>query len=221
MAPRPDRVRAGEPRSGDPPRGGRRASAAVIATGRSDYPNQINNVLCFPGIFRGALDAGATTITEGMKLAAAEAIAAAVGDDELAPDYVVPSVFDKRVSRLVADASAGAAVATTVSCAPVFGRDLSADAVDAVTFDYWNTLVSRARYRGLRTVAAPSGSSAVLRRFELEVDGCAAARGVRRDGCEPVTSTGSTTSSTTPSQASAEVARAARDRGRSRKCRTP
>ena len=87
-----------------------RGRAAVIATGRSDYPNQINNVLCFPGIFRGALDAGATSITENMKLAAADAIASAVGEDELAPDFVIPSVFDKRVSRLVADASAGAAV---------------------------------------------------------------------------------------------------------------
>ena len=84
--------------------------AAVIATGRSDFPNQINNVLCFPGIFRGALDAGATTITEGMKLAAADAIASAVGDDELAPDFIIPSVFDKRVARLVAQAAAEAAV---------------------------------------------------------------------------------------------------------------
>jgi malate dehydrogenase (oxaloacetate-decarboxylating) len=84
--------------------------AAVIATGRSDYPNQINNVLCFPGIFRGALDAGATQITEGMKLAAADAIASAVGPDELAPDFIIPSVFDKRVATLVAEASAAAAV---------------------------------------------------------------------------------------------------------------
>jgi malate dehydrogenase (oxaloacetate-decarboxylating) len=91
-----------------------RGRAAVIATGRSDYPNQINNVLCFPGIFRGALDAGATAITENMKLAAAEAIASAVGDDELAPDFVIPSVFDKRVSRLVADAAAGAALSDGV-----------------------------------------------------------------------------------------------------------
>jgi malate dehydrogenase (oxaloacetate-decarboxylating) len=87
-----------------------RGRAAVIATGRSDYPNQINNVLCFPGIFRGALDAGATAITENMKLAAADAIASAVDDTELAPHFVIPSVFDKRVSRLVADAAAGAAV---------------------------------------------------------------------------------------------------------------
>ena len=84
--------------------------AAVIATGRSDFPNQINNVLCFPGIFRGALDAGATTITEGMKLAAAEAIASAVGEDELAADFIIPSVFDKRVVTLVAKAAADAAV---------------------------------------------------------------------------------------------------------------
>ena len=72
--------------------------AAVIATGRSDYPNQINNVLAFPGIFRGALDAGATTITEGMKLAAAKAIAAGVSDDELAADFIIPSVFDPAVA---------------------------------------------------------------------------------------------------------------------------
>jgi malate dehydrogenase (oxaloacetate-decarboxylating) len=84
--------------------------AAVVATGRSDFPNQINNVLCFPGLFRGALDAGATTVTEGMKLAAATAIAAAVGDDRLSPTFVVPSVFDKHVSELVAEAVAKAAV---------------------------------------------------------------------------------------------------------------
>jgi malate dehydrogenase (oxaloacetate-decarboxylating) len=76
--------------------------AAVIATGRSDYPNQINNVLCFPGIFRGALDAGARTITENMKLAAADAIARTVLDSELSPSYIVPSVFNKKVVELVA-----------------------------------------------------------------------------------------------------------------------
>jgi malate dehydrogenase (oxaloacetate-decarboxylating) len=84
--------------------------AAVIATGRSDFPNQINNVLCFPGIFRGALDAGATSITEGMKLAAANAIASAVDENDLAPDFIIPSVFDKRVVDLVAEAAANAAV---------------------------------------------------------------------------------------------------------------
>jgi malate dehydrogenase (oxaloacetate-decarboxylating) len=79
--------------------------AAVVATGRSDLPNQINNVLAFPGVFRGAIDAGATAITEEMKLAAAEAIAGVVGDD-LAPGYVVPSPLDRRVAPAVAEAVA-------------------------------------------------------------------------------------------------------------------
>jgi len=89
--------------------------AAVIATGRSDYPNQINNVLAFPGIFRGALDAGATSITEGMKLAAATAIASAVPSDELAADFIVPSVFDKRVVEFVTRAVADQAVVEGVT----------------------------------------------------------------------------------------------------------
>ena len=80
---RADRVRHGQPRAGDPARGRPTGLAAVMATGRSDFPNQINNVLAFPGIFRGALDAGATTITEDMKVAAADAIAA-VGSRERA-----------------------------------------------------------------------------------------------------------------------------------------
>jgi malate dehydrogenase (oxaloacetate-decarboxylating) len=87
--------------------------AAVIATGRSDYPNQINNVLAFPGIFRGALDVAATSITEGMKLAAARAIAEVVGD-EVRPDFIIPSVFDTRVGPLVAEYVAEAAVAEGV-----------------------------------------------------------------------------------------------------------
>jgi malate dehydrogenase (oxaloacetate-decarboxylating) len=82
---------------------------AVMATGRSDYPNQINNVLCFPGIFRGALDAGATAITENMKLAAADAIAAAVPSDDLRPEEIVPSVFNLGVGPSVAAAVAAAA----------------------------------------------------------------------------------------------------------------
>ncbi|MBA2506491.1 MAG: NAD-dependent malic enzyme [Thermoleophilaceae bacterium] len=76
----------------------------VMATGRSDYPNQINNVLAFPGVFRGAFDARATKITEEMKLAAAQGIAQVVGDDELAEDYIVPSVFNRDVSPAVAAA---------------------------------------------------------------------------------------------------------------------
>ncbi|HVV20719.1 MAG TPA: malic enzyme-like NAD(P)-binding protein [Pseudonocardiaceae bacterium] len=87
--------------------------AAVVATGRSDFPNQINNVLAFPGIFRGALDAGATAITERMKLAAADAIAAVAADD-LAVDRIVPSPFDPRVAPEVAAAVAAAAVADGV-----------------------------------------------------------------------------------------------------------
>ena len=82
--------------------------ARVVATGRSDFPNQINNVLAFPGIFRGAFDARATAITEGMKLAAADALAAIVGDD-LAEDLVIPSPFDPRVAPTVAAAVAEAA----------------------------------------------------------------------------------------------------------------
>ena len=82
--------------------------AAVVATGRSDLPNQINNVLAFPGVFRGAIDAGATSITEEMKLAAAEAIAGVVGDD-LRPDHIVPSPLDRRVAVAVAEAVAACA----------------------------------------------------------------------------------------------------------------
>jgi len=82
--------------------------ARVVATGRSDYPNQINNVLAFPGVFRGAFDVQATSITEEMKLAAAEALAAVVGDD-LREDYVIPSVFDERVAPAVTAAVSQAA----------------------------------------------------------------------------------------------------------------
>ncbi len=88
---------------------------AVMATGRSDYPNQINNVLCFPGIFRGALDAGATRITESMKLAAADAIAAAVAPGQLQAEEVVPSVFAPGVSAAVANAVGAAARADGVT----------------------------------------------------------------------------------------------------------
>lgn len=84
--------------------------AAVIATGRSDFPNQVNNLLAFPGIFRGALDVRARRITEKMKLAAAFAIAEIVTDDELSADYVIPSVFDVRVVDAVAKAVASAAI---------------------------------------------------------------------------------------------------------------
>ncbi len=84
----------------------KKGGAAVVATGRSDFPNQINNVLVFPGIFRGALDARATAITEEMKRAAAVAIASIVSDDELSPDYIIPDAFNPRVAEVVAAAVA-------------------------------------------------------------------------------------------------------------------
>ena len=91
-----------------------RKYAAIVATGRSDFPNQINNVLAFPGVFRGALDAGARRITEGMKLAAADAILSVVAD-ELSVDKIVPSPLDPRVEPAVAEAVAAAAKAEGVA----------------------------------------------------------------------------------------------------------
>jgi malate dehydrogenase (oxaloacetate-decarboxylating) len=88
---------------------------AIVATGRSDYPNQINNVLAFPGVFRGALDVRARTINEDMKAAAARAIAGVIAPDELHPEYIVPSVFNRAVAPAVAEAVATAAVATGVA----------------------------------------------------------------------------------------------------------
>ena len=92
--------------------------AAVVATGRSDFPNQINNVLAFPGIFRGALDVQATRITKAMQLAAADAIASVILD-QLAPDHIVPSPFDRRVGATVADAVARVAIADGVARKPL------------------------------------------------------------------------------------------------------
>jgi malate dehydrogenase (oxaloacetate-decarboxylating) len=89
--------------------------AAVVASGRSDFPNQINNVLAFPGVFRGALDVRAREITAEMEHAAAEAIAAIVKPDELSSDYIVPSVFDRRVAHGVAAGVAAAAVQSGVA----------------------------------------------------------------------------------------------------------
>ncbi|HSP56305.1 MAG TPA: NAD-dependent malic enzyme, partial [Dehalococcoidia bacterium] len=89
--------------------------ARIIATGRYDYPNQINNVLCFPGLFRGVLDSRAREINDEMKLDAAHAIAEVVGKRELHDDYIIPSVFDKRVARNVARAVVKAAQRTEVA----------------------------------------------------------------------------------------------------------
>ena len=83
--------------------------AAVVSTGRSDFPNQINNVLAFPGIFRGAFDVRASDINEEMKMAAAKALAELISEDELSADYIIPKAFDKRVGPAVAKAVAEAA----------------------------------------------------------------------------------------------------------------
>ena len=91
------------------------AGAAVVGTGRSDFPNQINNVLAFPGIFRGALDVRARDINDEMKVAAAYAIASLVSDEELNPEYIIPNAFDERVGKTVAEAVKAAAVKTGVN----------------------------------------------------------------------------------------------------------
>jgi malate dehydrogenase (oxaloacetate-decarboxylating) len=92
-----------------------RGDVAIMATGRSDYPNQINNVLAFPGVFKGALEVRARSINEEMKLAAAQAIAAVIPADELHADYIIPSVFNRRVAETVAEAVANAAVTSGVA----------------------------------------------------------------------------------------------------------
>jgi malate dehydrogenase (oxaloacetate-decarboxylating) len=103
----------------------------VMATGRSDYPNQINNVLAFPGVFRGALDVRAPAITEEMKLAAARGIAETIEDDELDEDYIIPSVFNRDVSRAVASAvgEVGAREAAPEPEQPTVERAAIADTV--------------------------------------------------------------------------------------------
>lgn len=88
----------------------RAAGARVVGTGRSDYPNQVNNILAFPGIFKGALEANATKITDEIKLAAARGIASLISDEELTEEHVIPNAFDSRVSRVVADAVAKCAM---------------------------------------------------------------------------------------------------------------
>jgi malate dehydrogenase (oxaloacetate-decarboxylating) len=87
----------------------------IMATGRSDYPNQINNVLAFPGVFRGALDVRARQITESMKLAAARAIADILPEDELTEDYIIPSVFNREVAPAVASAVAKASLEASLA----------------------------------------------------------------------------------------------------------
>ena len=93
----------------------KKAGAAVVGTGRSDFPNQINNVLAFPGIFRGALDVRASDINDEMKIAAAKAIASFVTDDKLSAEYIIPSALDRNVAKAVAEAVAEAARRTGVA----------------------------------------------------------------------------------------------------------
>jgi malate dehydrogenase (oxaloacetate-decarboxylating) len=93
----------------------KRAGARIVGTGRSDYPNQVNNVLAFPGIFKGALGVRASSINEEMKLAAANALAGLIADDELTEDYIIPKAFDKRVAPAVSKAVAKAAIDTGVA----------------------------------------------------------------------------------------------------------
>ncbi|ADH98857.1 NAD(P)-dependent malic enzyme [Salisediminibacterium selenitireducens] len=112
------------------PEDAKAAGASVIGTGRSDFPNQVNNVLAFPGIFRGALDVFATHINEEMKIAAVNAIAGLVGDNEVNTDYVIPNPFDKRVAPAVAKAVAIAAMETGVA-----RRKVDPDAVEKKTYD--------------------------------------------------------------------------------------
>lgn len=97
------------------PKDAKEAGAKIIGTGRSDFPNQINNVLAFPGIFRGALDVRASDINEEMKIAAAYAIANSVTDEDLSPDYIIPKAFDLKVQKMVAEAVKEAAIKSGVA----------------------------------------------------------------------------------------------------------
>jgi len=97
------------------PEDAKAGGAAVVSTGRSDYPNQVNNVLAFPGIFRGTFDVRASDINEEMKMAAAMAIADLISDEELNADYIIPAAFDERVGPAVAKAVAEAARASGVA----------------------------------------------------------------------------------------------------------
>ena len=109
MAPNPIVFACANPTPEIMPDEAKKAGVAVMATGRSDFPNQVNNVLAFPGIFRGALDVRASDINDAMKIAAAEAIASIVSEDELTAEYILPDAFDPRVGKAVAEAVAKAA----------------------------------------------------------------------------------------------------------------
>lgn len=162
-------------------------SDAIIATGRSDYPNQVNNVLCFPFIFRGALDVGASTITEPMKLAAVKAIAelARVEQSEVAakaygeqvgnfgPEYLIPNPFDPRLIGKIAPAVAEAAMESGVATRPIKDIDAYRDSLDEFVYHFgliMKPVFSQAKQAPRRIVFAEGGDERVLRAVQVIVD---------------------------------------------------
>ncbi|MBL8399083.1 MAG: NADP-dependent malic enzyme [Candidatus Accumulibacter sp.] len=160
---------------------------AIIATGRSDYPNQVNNVLCFPFIFRGALDVGATTITEAMKLAAVKAIAelARVEQSEMAvraygetvgnfgPEYLIPNPFDPRLISRIAPAVAEAAMASGVATRPIKDLDSYRQSLDEFVYHFgliMKPIFSQAKQAPRRIVFAEGEEERVLRATQIVVD---------------------------------------------------
>jgi malate dehydrogenase (oxaloacetate-decarboxylating)(NADP+) len=179
---------AGQPQSGNP--AGRRQGVrndAIIATGRSDYPNQVNNVLCFPFIFRGALDVGATTITEAMKLAAVKAISelARVEQSEVAvkaygekhanfgPEYLIPNPFDPRLIGKIAPAVAEAAMASGVATRPIKDLEAYRESLDEFVYHFgliMKPVFSQAKQAPRRIVFAEGEDDRVLRAMQVIVD---------------------------------------------------
>jgi malate dehydrogenase (oxaloacetate-decarboxylating) len=132
MAPNPIVFALANPVPEISPELAREAGALAVATGRSDYPNQVNNSLAFPGVFRGALDVKARGVNDEMKIAAAHAIAELVGASELAADYLIPDSLDLRVPPRVAAAVAKAAIDTGVAQLPIEPREVEARCRDLV-----------------------------------------------------------------------------------------
>jgi malate dehydrogenase (oxaloacetate-decarboxylating)(NADP+) len=162
-------------------------SDAIIATGRSDYPNQVNNVLCFPFIFRGALDVGATTITEAMKLAAvraiselarveqSDAIVKAYGEKvaNFGPDYLIPNPFDPRLIGKIAPAVAAAAMASGVATRPIKDIDVYRESLDEFVYHFgliMKPIFSQAKQAPRRIVFAEGEDERVLRAVQVIVD---------------------------------------------------
>jgi malate dehydrogenase (oxaloacetate-decarboxylating)(NADP+) len=162
-------------------------SDAIIATGRSDYPNQVNNVLCFPFIFRGALDVGATTITEAMKLAAvraiselarveqSDAIVKAYGEKvaNFGPDYLIPNPFDPRLIGKIAPAVAAAAMASGVATRPIKDIDVYRESLDEFVYHFgliMKPVFSQAKQAPRRIVFAEGEDERVLRAVQVIVD---------------------------------------------------